>query len=124
MEKISLLADRDEKFTMAKVLIGMIGLSTNLYWPSGESALKQAMKYEMGKKYSSFTHYALGHFYELHSEPDIEKAWEEYEEAVKVNQESYQGRFKIACRKFNEHNKSDAYKLFYTIYRKILQKQG
>lgn len=123
MEKVSLLVDRDKKFTMAKVLIGLIGLSTNLYWPSGESALKQAIKDEKGKKYSSFMHYALGHFYELHSESDIAKAWEEYEEAVKVNEESYRGRFKIACRKFNEHKKSDAYEHFYAIYSEMKAKK-
>lgn len=123
MEKVSLLSDNDKEFTMAKVLIGLIGLSTNLYWPSGESALKQAMEDEKGKKYSSFMHYALGHFYELHSESDVEKVWKEYEEAVKVNPESYRGRFKIACRKFNEHDKEDAYRRFYAIYLEMKEKK-
>lgn len=123
MERVYLLAQKDEKFTMAKVLIGLIGLSTKLYWTDGETILKQAIECEKGKKYSDFLHYTLGHFYELHSENDIEKAWEEYEEVIKINPENYRGQFKIACRKFSENNKADAYLVFLNIYSKMREKK-
>ena len=115
IEDAKKLLKKNDGFSIAKVLIGKIGLSLIVLWCIGEKYLKEAIQEEEKKEYSSFIYYRLGHFYEIEKD-DLSKAKDIYLKIKEFDESNYRVLFKLGWINYYTNNLREAVKYFRQAY--------
>lgn len=123
MARSTSLKDRDSMFSIGDALAGIIGLgSINHIWEKGESCIKSAFEAEQNNEHIAFLYYILGDFYEWNRK-DLETASSFYNRMNIIVPNNYRALYKVACEKYKNGKKKEAYDIFFKIYDSMYMKE-